>query len=126
VKKCHGALLIVWPRIISGIYRGGGDHDSKPPPDLEDVSQQIWRGPVLPYAAHARHRCGPLARLRSHEQIAAAHRDECCRTPAGIVINGDKVEIRSCAHKRLALSASAQLSQNIEDGTKLNEHHALG
>src|SRR5450631_3871154 len=70
---------------------------------MEDLPLQIWRGTFLPYAAGACHRSGPVDRLRHHEQVATAHRDQCCRAPTDIVLDRNEVEIRSCAHERLIL-----------------------
>src|ERR1022692_869717 len=75
------------------IYRRIGDHGCKPPAGMEDLPQQIWRGAFLPHAAHARHRCGSLARIRNHEQVAPAHRDERFGASADIVVAWDEVEI---------------------------------
>src|ERR1700722_8553282 len=70
---------------------------------MEDLPRQIWRGTFLPYAAGACHRSGPVDRLRNHEQVATAHRNQCCRAPTDIVLDRNEVEIRSCAHERLIL-----------------------
>src|ERR1700686_4567107 len=86
------------------IYRGIGDHGGKPPAGMEDLPQQIWRRAFLPYAARARHRSGPLDRLRNHEQVATAHRDQCYCVPTDIVVDWNEVEIRPCAWKRLTRS----------------------
>jgi len=80
---------------------------------MEDLSQQIWRGPVLPHVAHAGHRCGSLACLRNHGQVAAAHCDECGRAAPGIVVDRDEVEIRSFADERLTDTCAPTTNCNL-------------